>query len=296
MDTSILFIGLVFVLAGLVKGVTGMGLPTVAVALLTLRMPPLEAAALLIVPSSVTNVWQLAAGPALYPLWLRFRGLLVGVCVGTAIVGAAAAWMAGGGEGGAALGSAPIAGSAARAAGPASTPGAVGGGAADGMARARGAEEDALAGMAGAVLGLALVAYGLLGLTGWRMRVAARHQRWAGPLAGAATGAMSAVTGVFVMPVAPYLQALDLDKDDLVQALGMTFTVGTLALAVMLACRGQWHASAAGGSFLALLPAACGMLLGQWLRDRMHPALFRRCFFAGLVILGAHQLLRIATG
>jgi uncharacterized membrane protein YfcA len=259
MDTSLLFVGLVFVLAGLVKGVTGMGLPTVAVALLTLRMPPLEAAALLIVPSSVTNVWQLAVGPALYPLWQRFRTLLAGVCVGTAAAGAAAAWLSGGAAG-------------------------------DGASVAVGGH------VAAAVLGLALAGYGLLGLTGWRIRVAARHERWAGPLAGAATGAMAAVTGVFVMPVAPYLQALDLSKDDLVQAMGLAFTVSTLALAVMLAWRGEWQASAAGSSFLALLPACGGMMLGQWLRDRMQPALFRRCFFASLVALGAHQLLRVATG
>jgi uncharacterized membrane protein YfcA len=257
MDTSLLFVGLVFVLAGLVKGVTGMGLPTVAVALLTLRMSPLEAAALLIVPSSVTNVWQLAVGPALYPLWRRFRPLLAGICIGTAIAGVAGAWLSGDAvDGGPAMGSL----------------------------------------LASAVLGLALAGYGLLGLTGWRMRVAVRHQRWAGPLAGAATGAMSAVTGVFVMPVAPYLQALDLDRDDLVQAMGLAFTVSTLALAVTLACRGQWQASAAGSSFLALLPACGGMVLGQWLRGRMQAALFRRCFFVSLVALGAHQLLRIATG
>ena len=54
---------LVFVLAGLVKGVIGLGLPTVAMGLLSLVMPPLEAAALLIVPSTVTNIWQLLAGP-----------------------------------------------------------------------------------------------------------------------------------------------------------------------------------------------------------------------------------------
>lgn len=90
MDTSLIFVALVFVLAGMVKGVTGMGLPTVAVALLTLKMSPLEAAGLLIVPSSITNVWQLAAGPALYPLWLRMRNLLLAVCAGTA----AAAWIA----------------------------------------------------------------------------------------------------------------------------------------------------------------------------------------------------------
>lgn len=239
MDT--LFIAFVFVLAGVVKGVTGMGLPTVAVALLTLRMPPLQAAALLIVPSSVTNVWQLAAGPALYPLWLRFRWLLLAVCVGMA-------------------GTLLL--------GDASTGGAL-------------------------LLGLALVAYGLLGLTGWRLRVPPSAERWAGPLAGAATGFMAGVTGVFVMPVAPYLQALDLDKDDLIQAMGMAFTVATLALAVMLALRGEWHAAAAGSSLLALIPAVIGMQLGQWLRERMAPVLFRRCFFIALLALGTHQLIRM---
>jgi uncharacterized membrane protein YfcA len=241
MDT--LFIASVFVLAGVVKGVTGMGLPTVAVALLTLRMSPLEAAALLIVPSSVTNVWQLAAGPALYPLWLRFRWLLLAVCFGTGCAAlltaaSAAAW-------------------------------------------------------SGAVLGLALAGYGLLGLTGWRMQVPPAAERWAGPLAGAATGVMAGVTGVFVMPVAPYLQALNLSKEDLIQAMGMAFTVSTLALAVMLAVRGEWHAAAAGSSLLALIPAGIGMALGQWLRVRMSPDLFRRCFFIALLALGVHQLTRM---
>ncbi|WP_229265022.1 sulfite exporter TauE/SafE family protein [Duganella sp. 1224] len=234
------FITLVFVLAGLVKGVTGMGLPTVAIALLSLRMAPLEAAALLIVPSSVTNVWQLAAGPALYPLWQRFRWTMLAICAGVA----GAAWLG-------------------------------------------------AAAWSGMVLGLALAGYGLLGLTGWRLQVARRHQRWAGPLCGAATGLMAGVTGVFVMPVAPYLQALDLDKDDLVQALGMAFTVGTLALAGMLSLRGAWHVAAAGASLLALIPSLAGMWLGQWLRGRMPPALFRRCFFLALLALGVHQLARV---
>ncbi|MRW87850.1 TSUP family transporter, partial [Pseudoduganella sp. FT26W] len=135
--------------------------------------------------------------------------------------------------------------------------------------------------------------YGVLGLTGWRMPVAPSAERWAGPLAGAATGVMAGVTGVFVMPVAPYLQALNLDKDQLIQALGMAFTVSTLALAVMLTVRGEWHAAAAGGSLLALIPAMAGMQLGQWLRNRMQPALFRRCFFIALLALGAHQLVRL---
>ena len=58
-----------FLFAGLVKGVVGLGLPTVAMGLLGLAMPPVAAAALLLVPSLVTNVWQLLAKP-------RFGGLL----------------------------------------------------------------------------------------------------------------------------------------------------------------------------------------------------------------------------
>ena len=48
----------IFLLAGLVKGVIGMGLPTVAMGLLALVLPPAEAAAIVVVPSLVTNVWQ----------------------------------------------------------------------------------------------------------------------------------------------------------------------------------------------------------------------------------------------
>ena len=54
---------LAFLLAGFVKGVIGLGLPTVSMGLLTLVMAPAKAASLLIVPSFVTNVWQLARTP-----------------------------------------------------------------------------------------------------------------------------------------------------------------------------------------------------------------------------------------
>jgi len=55
---------LTFLLAGFVKGVIGLGLPTVSMGLLSVVMAPAKAASLLIVPSFVTNVWQLAAGPS----------------------------------------------------------------------------------------------------------------------------------------------------------------------------------------------------------------------------------------
>lgn len=67
------FLSAVFLLAGTVKGVTGMGLPTVAMGLLALRLAPADAASLLLLPSLLTNLQQArgaaGAGPLLRRLW-----------------------------------------------------------------------------------------------------------------------------------------------------------------------------------------------------------------------------------
>ena len=77
------FTFLTFLLAGFVKGLIGLGLPTVAVGLLSVVMPPAQAAALLIVPAFVTNVWQLAAGPRILAISRRFWPMMMGICIGT---------------------------------------------------------------------------------------------------------------------------------------------------------------------------------------------------------------------
>ncbi|TWI63444.1 hypothetical protein IP91_03414 [Pseudoduganella lurida] len=235
MENNLLYICAVFALAGFVKGVTGMGLPTVAMALLGLVMPPLQAAALLVVPSLFTNVWQMLARRGLYEVWLRLRPMLLGVCGGTLVGGALFAQ-------------------------------------ADGKG----------------LLGIALVLYALLGLSTWRWQVRPGQESWLGPIVGAATGLLTGATGVFVIPAVPYLQALGLDKEELVQAMGLSFTVSTLALAVTLTTHGAWEPAAAGMSFAAQLPALAGLLLGERLRLLLKPALFRRCFFVTLFALGAH--------
>jgi uncharacterized protein len=79
-----------FLLAGFVKGVIGLGLPTVSMGLLTLVMAPAKAASLPIVPSFVTNVWQLAAGPSFrrlaYRLWPMLAGVVLGTLAGTGLL------------------------------------------------------------------------------------------------------------------------------------------------------------------------------------------------------------------
>jgi uncharacterized membrane protein YfcA len=84
-------IGAVFVLGGFVKGVVGLGLPTIAMGLLSIVMAPAQAAALLVVPSLITNLWQIG-GPGFVALLRRLSSMLVGVCVGVAL---GAGWLSG---------------------------------------------------------------------------------------------------------------------------------------------------------------------------------------------------------
>jgi uncharacterized protein len=242
LDPVLIAAALVFLVAGFVKGVIGLGLPTVAMGLLGLLMAPAEAAALLIVPSLLTNVWQLALGPRPLSLAARLWPMLIGICAGTA--------------GGTAL------------------LGGIGGG------------------RSGEALGVALALYAVVGLFSPRLALPDRAEPLLGPLAGAATGIVTAATGVFVIPAVPYLQAIGLAKDELVQALGLSFTVSTLALAASLALTGALPPSVAGASLLALAPAVAGMMLGRLVLARIAPTTFRLWFFLGLLGLGVHLALR----
>src|SRR3954470_12843291 len=75
--------GFAFVLAGFVKGVLGQGLPTVAIGVLSLIMSPGEAAALVVIPALLTNIWQGWFGPSLMPLIRRLWPTLLASFVGT---------------------------------------------------------------------------------------------------------------------------------------------------------------------------------------------------------------------
>ena len=241
-----LIVLLAFALGGVVKGVTGMGLPTVAVSVMALWFTPAQAAAMLVVPSLATNLAQ-CRGPALsdlcrrlWPVWLAL--LVVTVMLPTR-------W-----SGGAMLDSQVW-------------------------------------------LGAVLLLYGGWGL--WRpvrpgQSAEVFRLNGIGLLAGALTGAVAALTAVFVMPLVPYLQALRLDRDALVQALGLSFSVATLALALRLhladalpaAAWWSWRTAASLGA------AGAGLWLGAVLRSRLPPDGFRRAVAAVFVGLGGSLLWR----
>jgi uncharacterized membrane protein YfcA len=227
-----------FTVAGFVKGMIGLGLPTVGVGLLGLFMTPAQAAAVLIVPSLVTNVWQCLVGGDVLALARRLWPLLAGLCIGTWI---GALWIPNG--------------SSTQATG---------------------------------WLGIALVIYAALGLFKVHFKVPPRTETWLGLIIGVATGVVTVATGVFALPGVPYIQALQFERDRLVQALGLSFTVSTITLAVALSHAGEMHASLIGPSIAGLAAALLGMGLGQIVRGKVKPETFRVVFCLGLLALGAY--------
>lgn len=236
------FVIAVFAIAGMIKGTIGLGLPAVSMGLLTIFISPFQAATLLIVPSMVTNFWQLFAEGHVLKLVRRFWPLLLGIIVGSI-------WSIfptlGHGE----------------------------------------FQSEAL-------LGGMLALYGVYGLFSKNMPNLAPHEKWLSPIIGYLGGALTVATGVVVIPVVPYLQSLHLKRDDLVQSLGLAFTISTICLAVFL------HQNPVEDtpldykmSLIALLPALVGMWLGTKIRYRIPEQKFRKVFFCGLVIFGGYMVL-----
>jgi uncharacterized protein len=247
LDSSfgVLAIGGTFLIAGFVKGAIGMGLPALAMGLLGVVMAPAQAAAILVVPSLVTNVWQLVAGPSFLALIRRLWVMMAGVCIGT--------WIGAG------------------------------------LLTGGNSRRVAIA------LGVVLLLYGCVGLAAVRIRVPTGAELWLSPVIGVTTGFLTGATGVFSIPAVPYMEALGLEKENLVQALGLSFTVSTVALGLSLAGGGVLQLSVAGAASLGLASALVGMLLGQWLRIRISADTFRRAFFLGLIVLGGYLALRNVT-
>lgn len=237
-DAVIIFIFAVFVLAGFVKGVLGLGLPTISMGLLAVVMAPGQAAAMLVVPSLVTNFWQMVAGPSFWALVKRLGPMLAAACIGTWL---GAGWLTG----------------------PNARYGAI-------------------------ALGLSLIVYAALSLSAVRLSIPRDKEIWLGPIAGLLTGLITAATGVFVIPAIVYLQGIGLEKEELVQALGLSFIVSTVALSFNLVAAGVLNVSLASTAVIALIAALAGMWIGQVVRLKLDQATFRRWFFIGLLLLGIY--------
>lgn len=245
LDAGVLLaVAATFLLAGFVKGVVGLGLPTVSLALLTATLGLPQAMALLLVPSFATNLWQALVGGNAWNILRRHAAFFLLATV-TVWVGA--------------------------------------------MALTR-LDTNFLSGL----LGVLLVVYAVVNLGGLKLAIPAAHRSWLGPTFGAANGVLTGMTGSFVVPGVMYLQAIGLARNELVQAMGILFTLSTLALGLALGSNGLLDADLGLLSMAALAPAIAGMMIGQKVRGRMSEARFKTALFSALLVMGLYLLPNLA--
>ena len=231
-------IAFAFTVAGIAKGAIGMGMPPIAIGLMSFALPLESAIAIMVLPTMVTNVWQAIYGGGFRVLMRRFGTMAFTAMVGILGVGLLFSSL--------------------------------------GSARTTG------------WVGLILVLYSLLALTRWRPRVPRKAEAWANPLIGLASGAVAGSTGVAAVPFLPYMQSLEMDAHELVQALGIMFMFITGMLAVSLALHGAYHLTNSLGSIAAVAPTMVGVWLGQKARRRLQPETFRKIFVFGMLAVGLH--------
>ena len=237
---TVTIVMLVFLLAGGVKGVVGLGLPTVAIALLSATFGLEAALPLLVIPSFVTNIWQGAVGGRAKILLKRF-GLALAIAPVSIWIGYHYIFIA----------------------------------APELMER---------------VLGAVLIFYAGAGLAKFRFSVPAGAEPVLTPLLGLANGLVTGVTGTFAVPMVMYLEALGLERDELVQMMGIAFSVSTAALAAVLIVHGAYRIDVGYVSAAAVVPALAGMAAGARIRARLTPAGFRRWLLVALALLGLKLL------
>jgi uncharacterized membrane protein YfcA len=235
-----------FLLAGMVKGVIGLGLPTVSLAILTVALDLPTAMALLLVPSFVTNLWQASVGGDTQILLRRLWPFLLSASVSV--------WI-----GAIALKRLDLS-------------------------------------LLSALLGALLLIYAAISLAGIKPAITRAQESWAAPASGLLNGVLTGMTGSFVVPGVMYLNALNLSRGQLIQSMGMLFTLSTLALALALGNHALLSQQQLISSSLALIPAIAGMLLGQVIRRAISEAVFRRVFFLSLLLLGAYIIVAASRG
>ena len=237
---EIIFI--VFFLAGLVKGVIGLGLPTVSLALLSIAINIPTAMSLLLLPSFVTNLWQSTkggfGGQLLVRLWPFYISVFVAIWFGTNIL--------------VQINSSILTGT----------------------------------------LGGLLLIYGMSSLGGFSINIISKNESIIGIFFGLINGTLTGVTGSFVFPGLLFLQGIGLTREELIQAMGILFTISTVALALGLKANNILTLEHSIWSIIALFPAIIGMAFGNIIQKKVSEIRFRYYFFLGVIIIAIFMIFK----
>ncbi|MBM9514468.1 sulfite exporter TauE/SafE family protein [Desulfogranum marinum] len=239
---TLLLLFVSFLVGGLVKGIIGTGLPTIALALLTATIGIKEGMAIILLPSILTNIQQGVFGgyfkAIVFRSWSFFLATFCTIWLGAFLLQRVdVSWLS-------------------------------------------------------ALLGCILFLYALFGLSSKELKPPGQAEQWLNPLIGAINGLLTGMTGSAIVPGVLYLQSLAMEREKLIQTMGLVFLVSTITLAFALQKNKLLTGELLLLSAISFLPAYLGMLIGNRLRRNISEQLFRKLFFSFMLLLGCYIVAR----
>ena len=142
------------------------------------------------------------------------------------------------------------------------------------------------------LVGFVIILFSLVNLTFRVPPIPNRHDRLAQCLGGVAAGIVGGFTAIWSPPVAAYLIARGVEKDEFVGSTGFLFFVGSLPL-----CLGFWHNGMLTGpvalvSLGMIIPTLAGFTVGEVIRRRIDARRFKTILLVFFLLIGFNLVRR----
>jgi uncharacterized membrane protein YfcA len=137
------------------------------------------------------------------------------------------------------------------------------------------------------IVGTLIMIYALVSLLNVRFPPPGRNEKYLSPLFGLLGGAVGGMSGMYAMPVVPYLQTLGLKRDELIQSIAIWFLTGAGIMVSVVGINGAYTRPLVVLTVIASVTSLFGVWLGGMARGKMSEKVFVKTFLVAFFILGA---------
>lgn len=231
-----------FFTAGTVKGVIGMGMPTIALGFMTLVLDPRLAISIIIVPMVILNIWQVWRSGETKQALLRYLPFAMSLIAFVAIF---MAWSA-----------------------TFSTQ------------------------VIYIFMGISILIFVAINATNLPFSIPDNRNTAAQIGFGSIAGIIGGVSALWAPPMAIYLTARKVDKDEFVRATGLLIFLGCLPLVLGHAAKGALTLPVFVTAMAMLVPSFVGFSVGEFLRSRISEKAFRGVLLIAFLLMGLNLIRR----
>lgn len=141
------------------------------------------------------------------------------------------------------------------------------------------------------VIGIPVTFFALLQLKGTKFKMNGQSKGIAAGV-GSIAGLLGGMSGIWGPPTVAYLTAINTNKEDQMQAQGVIYGLGAMALTFAHSGSGVLRSETMLFGLLMIPPAVFGMWIGGRINDRIDQVIFRRATLVVLLLAGLNLIRR----